>query len=43
MRTTVNRLQGDMPWVALTRDKTLTDEAKARLERAGTKVFVWSK
>ena len=43
VRVTVKRLRGDLPWVALTRQKTLTEEAKARLERVGTNVFTWSK
>ena len=43
MRATVNRLRHDSPWVALTREKTLTEGAKAGLERVGSKVFTWSK
>ena len=36
-------MRRDLPWVALTREKTLTGEAKAGLERVGSKVFAWSK
>ena len=43
IRETVKRLRCVLPWVALTNEKTLTGEAKSRLEWAGTKVFAWSK
>ena len=36
-------MRPEAPWVALTRDKTLTEEAQARLERVGTRIFAWSK
>ena len=43
MRAAVHHLRCDLPWVALTREKTLTVEARAGLERVGSKVFAWSK
>ena len=43
MRAIVARMRPETPWVALTRDKTLTEEAQARLERVGTRIFAWSK
>ena len=43
MRATVNSMRCDLPWVALTSEKTLTEEAKAGLDRVGSKVFAWSK
>ena len=38
-RATVNRMRSDLPRVALTREKTLTEEAMAELERVGSKVI----
>ena len=43
MRAIVDRMRPEAPWVALTRDKILTEEAEARLERVGTRIFAWSK
>ena len=43
MRAIVDRMCPEAPWVALTRDKTLTEEALARLGRIGTRIFAWSK
>ena len=43
MRATVNRMRHNLPWVALTREKTPTEEAKVGLERVGSKMFAWSK
>ena len=43
IRPIVDRMRPKAPWVALTRDKTLTEEAQARQERVGTRIFVWSK
>ena len=43
MRAIVYRMRPEAPRVALTRDKTLTEEAQARLERVGIRLFAWSK
>ena len=43
MHAIVDRMRPETPWVALTRDKTLTEEAHARLERVWTRIFAWSK
>ena len=43
VRNCEHLMRRDLLRVALTRKKTLTEEAKAGLERVGSKVFAWSK
>ena len=43
VRTMVARLGPDAPWLALTRERSLTPEAFARLMQVGTRVHVWRK
>ena len=35
--------QADAPWLALTREKSLTKEVEAHLQQVGTRVYVWRK
>ena len=43
MLTIVTRLRPDAPWLALTREKSLTKEVEAHLQQVGTRVYVWRK
>jgi hypothetical protein len=43
MRTIVTRLRPDAPWLALTRERSLSPEAEARLQQVGTRLYVWQK
>ena len=43
MLTIVTRLRPDAPWLALTRERSLTPEAEARLQQVGTRAYVWRK
>jgi hypothetical protein len=43
MWTIVTRLLQDVPWLALTRERSFTPEAEAHLQQVGTRVYVWRK